>query len=590
MSYSNSDDCGLQKELQQANTNALKAVQRSEVAFQQSIEALDKANESVLMSKNIQEQLNTLVIEAGETSRQVLQAFTDSLRETAEVSKEVLDNKNKRIDILENNTGKRYNLNEFGDCYGEGKYADEAFAKLLDTFNDTNNGSIIIISKSIKIRKTINIDLKNMSFEFINQAVIDASEVDSRMPAMLIFKGDKWNYIKNMTIQGANKQGVGVLFENKERKDTVSHVSFINCEINNFNECLQIGTNAYILRFYNCGFWTCVTGIHMLSNGFNYGENICFISCIIGGKVGVLQENPDGYLHLLSCSIDLVDVFIDAKDGKVYCSMPHFETSPTGDGTAYFYTRSNNSAIHISGGTLITSNPFQKKNMDYLFHTEQNAFGGIYIDSFFVHNLNTKSGFLCGGTGLIYINSIIRSEFNSGSTFLSANHNKLCDPNFVNPTPLDFAIVRGFSNSPTSNSHLNLANNKDGTMKVSMKGDVNWNTEIGVLFPVDRLLYGVKMKTKNVENLTGLIVLKMYFLKVNGYDIYGNPRIIKSETKISQVAKDASVSNDFTISGLNTLRNQQRPEWATHVMFSLALSTRGIGSFDIYDVFVGSCN
>ena len=507
---------------------------------------------------------------------------------------ETLNEVSQQLVQTDERVGRRYNLSEFGDCYGEGKYADEAFIAVRMFFEGAEKGCVVI-TENIKTRNTVLLDLKNVSYEFIPNVIWDASEVPLDNYAVHIDKALYWNHIVNMNLQGnEDRRSYGILFENDDNTDNVSNCVIKNCEITRFKTGVVIGRNAYILRFLDTGIFLCTTCVHQIPGKNNYGENISFVDCVLGGGyTGILQENPEGTFNLVNTSIDFVTVFIDARNGRVDCSNCHFETDSRGDGTAYYYTRSDNSVIHFFGGQQVINGTFTRNNMDYIFYTSQSSHGGIYIDGLFSYILNAKSNFLCGGTGLLYINSIGRSRFESGTVFKSIHHNKLADPTFANTTNLDFYISRGNTTSRLSNSILDLIN-VDNKLRVNLKVNNGYNTYFSTLVDLssDRI-YGASFTVNNIVGLnSGTLFLNLRFVKIRGYDSNGLPIIVRSENRINGSGFDLLSSNEhtFSINGLDQFRNQQKPEWATHAMFEFSMTTSGAGSFDIAEAFVGSSN
>jgi len=87
----------LNKFIGEVEENFTETVANTKKAQDDAAEAISTANEAKMKSDNAQEQVNTLVVRAGESSPQVLQALTNSDGETFSTLKGVLDSKDQRI-------------------------------------------------------------------------------------------------------------------------------------------------------------------------------------------------------------------------------------------------------------------------------------------------------------------------------------------------------------------------------------------------------------------------------------------------------------------------------------------------------------
>ncbi|MGG4288380.1 hypothetical protein ABEW81_11340 [Priestia megaterium] len=90
----------LNKFIGEVEENFTETVANTKKAQDDAAEALSKVNEAKTIADNAQKQVNTLVVQAGESSPQVLQALTNSAGETFDTLKEVLDDKDDKIGDL----------------------------------------------------------------------------------------------------------------------------------------------------------------------------------------------------------------------------------------------------------------------------------------------------------------------------------------------------------------------------------------------------------------------------------------------------------------------------------------------------------
>lgn len=147
---------------QQADINAKKALQQSSEAKTNSTqakadsaEALTKANGSILQSQNTQAEVNKLVVQAGESSSQVLQALTNASGKTFDTLKEVLDDKDGKIEVL---SSSNVYLESFPRLAGETNDSPR-IKRAIQSIN-TNKGKIIAAAKTYDISEMINLPPK----------------------------------------------------------------------------------------------------------------------------------------------------------------------------------------------------------------------------------------------------------------------------------------------------------------------------------------------------------------------------------------------------------------------------------------------
>src|SRR5690606_38348502 len=253
-------------------------------------------------------------------------------------------------------------------------------------------------------------------------------------------------------------------------------IGFYNCEIRNFETCMEVSNNSYLLSFFNCHFWGYELAVNMPSGKTNWGENVRFIGSTFGtGTLAIRNANPDGDIYLNSCSLDFMQKVAESQNGLISFSQCHIELRHSDVSAPIMSTHGSRSQIFVDNSRLMLHSG--TVGTDYMFHTEGNDENlGISITNTETWSLKSASGILCSGSGKLYTHNVRTVDSGgSGATaetvLTSAANNRLTDRSVGAPlgysTVRDAFIPSSGATSRTSSPALNLSQIAPGRLVVA---------------------------------------------------------------------------------------------------------------------------
>ncbi|MHC7033010.1 hypothetical protein ACYAWO_11780, partial [Klebsiella pneumoniae] len=116
--------------------------------------------------------------------------------------------------------------------------------------------------------------------------------------------------------------------------------------------------NAYIIKHIGRAIQRCVNHVWMPSGYSNYGEGIGYVSCLLSTSagVGVRNDNPNGAIRLIDCSLDYMGRIAVTNGGRIEFSECHIEFNNASNkltGIPFETASSERAEIIVDGGEIL---------------------------------------------------------------------------------------------------------------------------------------------------------------------------------------------------------------------------------------------
>lgn len=212
---------------------------------------------------------------------------------------------------------------------------------------------------------------------------------------------------KNLAIKHYNRGNGGIYFDSIPSK-ALSHITFRNCSIENTELALWLKNSTYLLKFVDCDIFNNKDVFLVSAVSNDSGENIQFRGCAIyNNEGGFRSDNGNCDIYLDSCSLDynVNKSIIDINNVKVFLNNCHIEHRTNEFGANVpFVVKGDAGQLFINNSLIMFSNPNETTMANIFYTTGGNSC--ISISNTFMFGCMTTSGYLCGGTGNLYLDNV----------------------------------------------------------------------------------------------------------------------------------------------------------------------------------------
>ncbi|HAT1602820.1 TPA: hypothetical protein MYM85_001832 [Klebsiella pneumoniae] len=362
--------------------------------------------------------------------------------------------------------------------------------------------------------------------------------------------------------------------------------------------------NAYIIKHIGRAIQRCVNHVWMPSGYSNYGEGIGYVSCLLSTSagVGVRNDNPNGAIRLIDCSLDYMGRIAVTNGGRIEFSECHIEVNNASNkltGIPFETASSERAEIIVDGGEILGYVAPLPESVPTIFRCGANT-NGVKLTNVNLMNLVLPDGnyeindgdgpFRTSGVTTIGGNGNIRVP-----VLKSERQNLLSDPRYTQPSVVDWYVTQDIAEvkSRTDCYGIKLTVSQDtGTpaMKVQKINGIGSLSEIKLRVPaapgsLSQYAFRVKGVGANGIPLTGNIFVEAEFSTTLYQNQYGTPLSARTSQVGPTRTIDASSLTEFTRVSQQAIRSYT-PEWATHVLIKITLSSMSAGSLYIDQVRV----
>lgn len=360
--------------------------------------------------------------------------------------------------------------------------------------------------------------------------------------------------------------------------------------------------NAYIIKHIGRAIQRCVNHVWMPSGYSNYGEGIGYVSCLLSTSagVGVRNDNPNGAIRLIDCSLDYMGRIAVTNGGRIEFSECHIEVNNASNkltGIPFETASSERAEIIVDGGEILGYVAPLPESVSTIFRCGANT-NGIKLKDVNLMKLVLPAGNyeINDGTGP-FITRGVTTIGGGGNTLVpmlkSDRQNTLSDPLYTRPTIMDWYITQDMAEikSRTAGYNLNLTVSADtsiaGTksMKVAKSYGVGSLSEIKLRVkaaPGSLSQYALYLKG---AALTGQIFVEFYYATTQYQNQYGTPITGRDEQVGPTRTIDAATLADWVRVDQQLLRSYT-PEWAEFMVIKITLSGMSAGSLYVDKVKV----
>lgn len=361
--------------------------------------------------------------------------------------------------------------------------------------------------------------------------------------------------------------------------------------------------NAYIIKHWGRSISRCANHVWMPAGYSNYGEAIEYYASTISTSngVGVRNDNANGDIRIHGGSCDYMGRIAVANAGRIEFNGTHIEFNNASNkltGIPFETATAETSEIVITGGRILGFVTPLPAEVTTLFQCGANT-NGITLDKVMLMNvsLNDSTMPINNGTGPFTTKDIrvIAGGGNPKVPMLKADtQNLLYDPNFTQDNIVDWYIAAdtGALTSRTAAVNLNLTKDTtvfrgtgNASMKVVKTYGVGSASEIQIRIPIKPNKLAMYELYLFSTGLTGNIFISSYY----NATMYNNSLGIPVSARSVQVGPtrtiDASTLTDWVRVNQQAARNYT-PEWATHLVIRVQLSSMSAGNLYIDDAKV----
>ncbi|WP_174705287.1 hypothetical protein [Klebsiella quasivariicola] len=354
------------------------------------------------------------------------------------------------------------------------------------------------------------------------------------------------------------------------------------------------GQNAYIIKHIGRAINRCVNHVWMPSGYSNYGEGIGYTDSLLSTSsgVGVRNDNPNGAIRFVNCSLDYMGRIAVTNGGRIEFSECHIEVNNASNkltGIPFETASSERAEIVVSGGEILGFSAPLPASAPTIFRCGANT-NGVKLTDVNLMNLVLPAGNyeINDGSGP-FITRGITTIGGGGNTLVpmlkSDRQNTLSDPLYTRPTIMDWYITQDMAEikSRTAGYNLNLTVSTDtslsGTksMKVAKSFGVGSLSEIKLRVkaaPGSLSQYALYLKG---AALAGQIFVEFYYATTQYQNQYGTPITGRDEQVGPTRTLDAATLADWVRVDQQLLRSYT-PEWAEFMVIKITLSGMSAGS------------
>ena len=362
--------------------------------------------------------------------------------------------------------------------------------------------------------------------------------------------------------------------------------------------------NAYIIKHWGRSISRCANLVWMPSGYSNYGEAIEYHGSTIStasGGVGVRNDNANGAIRFFGGSIDYVGRVALATAGRIELYGTHTEFNNSNNkltGIPFETSTGENAEIVVDGGEILGYvNPLPA-DVTAIFRCGAGT-NGITLNNVKLMKMVMAAGNynINDGSGPFKTNGVvcIDGAGNPGIPMLKSNtQNLIFDPDFTQDNIVDWYISADTGALTSRTQGVNLTLTKDTTifrspgaasLKVSKIYGIGSAAEIQIRVPVKAGKIAMYELFVKGEGLTGTLFVNAYFASSNYNTSLGVPVTARSV----QVGPTRSVSAAGMTDWARLAQQNARyytPEWATHLVLRVQLSSLSAGTINIDDVKV----
>ncbi|HBR1728358.1 TPA: hypothetical protein L9M29_005281 [Klebsiella pneumoniae] len=364
------------------------------------------------------------------------------------------------------------------------------------------------------------------------------------------------------------------------------------------------GQNAYIIKHIGRAIQRCVNHVWMPSGYSNYGEGISYAHSLLSTSsgVGIRNDNANGAIRLFDCSLDYMGRIAVTNGGRIEIIGCHTEVNNASNkltGIPFETASSQRAEIIIDGGEILGFNTPLPASVPVIFRCGAGT-NGIRLRDVSLMNLDLPVGNydINDGDGPFRTYGVTTIDGNGNvrvPVLKSERQNLLSDPKYTQPAIVDWYVTQDIAEVKDRTDCYGLKltvseNTGSKTMRVQKIYGIGSLSEIKLRVPaVPGALtqYALLLKGEGIMGapLTGNVFVEAEFSSPLHQNQYGTPLSARMMKTGPTRTIDAAMLTDWTRVYQQAIR-EYTPEWATHVLIKITLSSMSAGSLYIDQVRV----
>lgn len=364
------------------------------------------------------------------------------------------------------------------------------------------------------------------------------------------------------------------------------------------------GQNAYIIKHIGRAIQRCVNHVWMPSGYSNYGEGISYAHSLLSTSsgVGIRNDNANGAIRLFDCSLDYMGRIAVTNGGRIEIIGCHTEVNNASNkltGIPFETASSQRAEIIIDGGEILGFNTPLPASVPVIFRCGAGT-NGIRLRDVSLMNLDLPVGNydINDGDGPFRTYGVTTIDGNGNvrvPVLKSERQNLLSDPKYTRPAIIDWYVTQDIAEVKDRTDCYGLKltvseNTGSKTMRVQKIYGIGSLSEIKLRVPaVPGALtqYALLLKGEGIMGapLTGNVFVEAEFSSPLHQNQYGTPLSARMMKTGPARTIDAAMLTDWTRVYQQAIR-EYTPEWATHVLIKITLSSMSAGSLYIDQVRV----
>lgn len=362
--------------------------------------------------------------------------------------------------------------------------------------------------------------------------------------------------------------------------------------------------NAYIIKHIGRAIQRCVNHVWMPSGYSNYGEGISYAHSLLSTSsgVGIRNDNANGAIRLFDCSLDYMGRIAVTNGGRIEIIGCHTEVNNASNkltGIPFETASSQRAEIIIDGGEILGFNTPLPASVPVIFRCGAGT-NGIRLRDVSLMNLDLPVGNydINDGDGPFRTYGVTTIDGNGNvrvPVLKSERQNLLSDPKYTQPAIVDWYVTQDIAEVKDRTDCYGLKltvseNTGSKTMRVQKIYGIGSLSEIKLRVPaVPGALtqYALLLKGEGIMGapLTGNVFVEAEFSSPLHQNQYGTPLSARMMKTGPTRTIDAAMLTDWTRVYQQAIR-EYTPEWATHVLIKITLSSMSAGSLYIDQVRV----
>jgi hypothetical protein len=400
--------------------------------------------------------------------------------------------------------------------------------------------------------------------------------------------------MRDLTVSGsATGDGYGHVIS-ASAEPAAAFLNYNNVVFEGFNIAGQVGSNAYILKFFGCYYSRSSTGFLLPQSISNAAEQVDFFGGGFTDNSSVAFDNQNGNTDVVlhGCSIDGNNIIYYRGDhgSRTYMRDCHIEIlNGPNQSITPIQVLGNNCILDFEGGAILADGtvPFP---YDSIFNIGSGA-KVILGSGLLLNNLRNTAGVLCTGTGTINIRNGETATYQSANlpavVGASSNFSLLADGAFAQASVKDNIAITSDTATITSRvtgTNISLAIGTNGAtpcLVATKVGGVGTAAGFGIIVPCQP---GQRMAVKGQYAASTSLTNNLF--------LYGGFAILTYGASGVPLYQNFSLQSGANVTSLSTTfvdftaGQFVAPPWANCFFLNCNLNGMAAASFYLTNLFI----